>query len=325
MLYGDISPRTAGYVTADLLTRAQPFIVLEKFAQTKPLPTNSTKSMVFRRYNALPNTPVALSEGVTPAGKTLTKTDITVTLQQYGDWVGTTDVIMDTHEDPVLQESTRILGEQAAQMMELVRYNVLKAGSAVFYANGSARNAVNTVISTTMQRRVLKELKRQNAKPITSVVRSTPSYGTVNVKGAYIAVGHSDIQANVEDMVGFKAVENYGTLSPYENEVGAVGEARYLTSTLFAPFVNAGGASGTTFESDNGTACNVYPVLYLGTDAWATVPLKGKSAITPIVVNPKPVQGDELGQRGSVGWKTYNAAVILNDAWMARGEVAVTK
>lgn len=325
MLYGDITPRTAGYVTADLLTRAQPFIVLEKFAQTKPLPTNSTKSMIFRRYNALPNTPVALSEGVTPAGKNLTRTDITVTLQQYGDWVGITDVIQDTHEDPVLMEATKILGEQAAQMMELVRYNVLKAGASVFYSNGATRSAVNTRISTNMQRRVLKELKRQNAKPITSVVRSTPSYGTVNVKGSYIAVGHSDIQADVEDMVGFKAVENYGTLSPYENEIGAVGEARFMTSTLFAPYPNAGGAAGGTFESTGGTNCDVYPVLYLGTDAWATVPLKGKSAITPIVVNPKPVQGDELGQRGSVGWKTYNAAVILNDAWMSRGEVAVTR
>lgn len=324
MNYGDISPRTAGYATAELLTRAQPFLVLEKFAQTKPLPTNNTKTMIFRRYNALANTPVALTEGVTPAGKTLTKTDITVTLQQYGDFVGITDVIQDTHEDPVLAESTRILGEQAAQMLELVKYNVLKAGTNVFYANGSARNAVNTKISTTLQRKVTKALKRQNAKPITSVVRSTPAYGTVNVKGSYIGVTHSDVQNDIEDMAGFKAVENYGTLSPYESEVGAVGEVRYLTSTLFAPFADAGGAAGA-MESTTGVNADVYPVLYLGMDAWGCVPLKGKTAITPIVVNPKPVQGDELGQRGSVGWKTYSAAVILNDAWMCRGEVAVTK
>lgn len=325
MLYGDISPRTAGYVTADLLKRALPFLVLEKFAQTKPLPNNSTLSMVFRRYNALPNTPVALSEGVTPAGKTLTKTDITVTLAQYGDWVGITDVIQDTHEDPVLQEASNILAEQAAQMMELVRFNVLKAGSNVFYANGAARNAVNTKISQAMQRKVVKALKRQNAKPITSVVKSTPAWGTLNVKPAFIGVGHSDLQHDIEDMTGFKAVENYGTQTPYENEVGAVGECRYLVSTLFSPWADAGAAAGGTVESTSGTASDVYPVLYLGQDAWATVPLKGKSGITPIVVNPKPVQGDELGQRGSVGWKTYSAAVILNDAWMARGEVAVTK
>lgn len=325
MNYGDITPRTAGYVVADLLKRAMPFLVLEKFAQTKPLPQNNTQTMVFRRYNALPNTPVALTEGVTPAGKSLTKTDVQVTLAQYGDWVGITDVIQDTHEDPVLQEASAILSQQAAEMMELVRYNVLKAGSNVFYANGAARNAVNTKITTTMQRKVIKALKRQNAKPITSVLKSTPNWGTLNVKPSYVAVGHSDIQNDVEDMAGFKPVENYGTQTPYENEVGAVGEARYLVSTLFAPFANAGAAAGGIVESTGGVNADVYPVLYLGQDSWATVPLKGKSGIAPIVVNPKPVQGDELGQRGSVGWKTWSAAVILNDAWMARGEVAVTK
>ncbi|MES2944295.1 MAG: N4-gp56 family major capsid protein [Pseudomonadota bacterium] len=323
MIYGDISPRTAAYVTADLLKRAVPYLILEKFGQTKPLPSRSTRSMVFRRYNALANTPVALTEGVTPAGKTLTKTDITVTISQYGDFVGLTDVIMDTHEDPVMQESSAILAEQAAQMLELVRWNVLKGGSNVFYANGSARNAVNTAISRAMQRKVTKMLKRQNAKPITSVVRSTPSYGTINVKPSYIGVGHADIQNDVEDMTGFKPVENYGTLTPYDNEIGSVGEVRYVTSTLFSPFIDAGGAKGL-MESTTGTSADVYPVLYLGTDSWACVPLKGKDAIMPVVVNPKPVQGDELGQRGSVGWKAYHACVILNDAWMCRGEVAVT-
>lgn len=323
MLYGDITPRTAGHVTRELLTRAMPYLVLEKFAQTKPLPSRSTKSMIFRRYNALSATPSALSEGVTPSGKTLTKTDITVTIAQYGDFVGITDVIQDTHEDPVLQEAQDILAEQAAQMMELVRYNVLKAGSNVFYANGTARNQVNTKITQTLQRKVQKTLKRQNARQITSVVRSTPNYGTQAVKGSFIAVGHSDLQSDIEDMTGFKPVENYGSVTPYETEVGAVSECRYLTSTMFASFPDAGAAKGT-MESTTGTNADVYPVLYLGQNAWACVPLKGKEAIMPMVVNPKPVQGDELGQRGSVGWKAYHACVILNDAWMCRGEVAAT-
>jgi N4-gp56 family major capsid protein len=43
-----------------------------------------------------------------------------------------------------------------------------------------------------------------------------------------------------------------------------------------------------------------------------------------MVVNPKPAPGDPLAQRGTVGWKAWQAAVILNDAWMARAEVAAT-
>ena len=55
------------------------------------------------------------------------------------------------------------------------------------------------------------------------------------------------------------------------------------------------------------------------------VPLQGSNAITPIVLNPNnPSQSDPLGQRGSVAWKTYQTAAILNEAWFARVEVAAT-
>lgn len=323
MNYGDISPRTAGYVTKELLARAMPYLVLEKFGQAKPLPGNSTQSMVFRRYSALTISTTPLSEGVTPSGKTLQKTDVTVTIKQYGDFVGITDVIADTHEDPVMREAQDILAEQAAQTLERVRWSTLVAGSNVFFANGTVRNQVNTKLTTVLQRKVVKTLKRQNARQITSAVASTPAFNTVAVKPAYVAVGHTDLQADIEDMTGFRAVEYYGNGSAYETEIGAVGDVRYVTSTLCVPFANDGGTKGT-MESTGGVNADVYPVLYIGRDAYGLVPLKGKSAIVPTVVNPKPVQGDDLGQRGSVGWKAYHACVILNDAWMCRAEVACT-
>src|SRR4030065_2167544 len=150
--YGDISPRTAGYVSADLLARGIPYLLFEKFGQGKPVPMNSTKSIIFRRYEALDNTPSALSEGVTPTAKKLTKTDITATLTQYGDGADISDVVADTHEDPVLMEAVEILSEQAAQMIEIARYGIIKAGTNVFYANGTARTDVNTAISLSFHR-----------------------------------------------------------------------------------------------------------------------------------------------------------------------------
>jgi len=47
-------------------------------------------------------------------------------------------------------------------------------------------------------------------------------------------------------------------------------------------------------------------------------------AVTPMVVNPKPSDSDPLGQRGHAAWKSMQTAVILNDAWMVRAEVAAT-
>jgi len=326
--YGDISPRTAVIAQKEFLRRALPFLIIEKFGQGRPIPSNSSKVTKFRRYEALDPTPNILSEGVTPSSKKLVATDVTATLTQYGDLITISDVIMDTHEDPVLNEAVAILGEQAAQMIETIRFNVLVAGTNVAYANGSSRSAVNTVLTTTVQRKVTRVLKRQNARPITSVIRSTPSYGTENVAASFIAFCHPDLESDLRNNTAFVPTEKYGTLTPYENEIGKIEDVRYLTSTIFVPFsgdANKGGTVGAMIPNDI-TAANaaVYPVLYIAKDAYGLVPLKGMNSITPSVVNPKPSDSDPLAQRGHVGWKSMQAAAILNDAFMVRLEVAVT-
>lgn len=321
--YGDISPRTAAYAQKEFLKRGLPFLILEKFGQGRPVPENNSKVTKFRRYEALSPAINTLGEGVTPAAKQLTVTDVTATLVQYGDLITTTDVIMDTHEDNVLKEAVDVLGEQAAIMIETVRYNVLKAGTNVQYANGAVRTAVNTALTTAMQRKVTRTLKRQNARQITTVIRSTPSYGTANVAASFIGLVHPDLESDIRGMTGFTPAEQYGTLVPYENEIGKIEDVRYLTSTVFVPFADGGGAKGLMI-STTGTSADVYPILYLARDAYGIVPLKGMTAITPTVVNPKPSDSDPLAQRGHVGWKSMQTAVILNDAWMVRLEVAAT-
>jgi N4-gp56 family major capsid protein len=325
MTYGDISPRTAAYAATELLKRGLPLLVLEKFMQGKPLPSNSTKSMTFRRYKALALATTALTEGVTPTSKKLTKEDVSVTLEQYGDLVETTDVIEDTHEDDILKETIAILGEQAAQTIETIRYYVLRAGTNKFYANGAARSAVNTALTATLQKKMIRGLKRQNAMKITTIIKSSPDFNTEAVLPSYVGLGHTDLENDIRNMTGFTDAKDYGHgATPYEGEIGAVGDVRYILSNIFTAYADAGGAAGTMVTT-SGTSADVYPVIYLGKDAWAGVALKGQFAITPLVTNPnKPSKSDPLGQRGSVAWKTMQQAVILNDAFMAVAEVAAT-
>lgn len=341
--YGDISPRTAAYVIKDLLTRAMPYMVIEKFGQNYPIPTNNTKTAKFRRYfltgatGAAGNgvatsafyTPLALTplvEGVTPAGNRLSSQDYTVQLNQYGDYVTITDVVMDTHEDPVLREATGIMAEQAAMTIETIRFNILKAGTNVFYANDDGtplRTEVNTPITRDVQRKITTSILRQNGKMITSAVASSPNYRTEPVEAAFIALCHPDLESDVRNMTGYINPKQYGTTTPYENEIGSVERVRYLTSTIFAPWADAGGAKGL-MRSTSGTNADVYPILFIARDSFGIVPLKGRDSITPMVVNPKPAPGDPLAQRGTVGWKAWQSAVILQDAYLVRCEVAAT-
>ena len=326
-VYGDITPRTAGKAMPGFLMRALPYLVLEKYLDMKPLPSNSTKVAIFRRYEALEKALTPLVEGVTPVGKNIKSTDVQCTLQQYGDFVQLTDQIADLHEDPVLQEYVGITAEQAAQTLETLRYNVLKAGTNVFFANGTARTDVNTALTLTLQRKVTRALKRQNVSYITQQTASTPNYGTVSVRASYIGLIHPDCENDVRAMAGFKDAVDYGSKVPVDSfEIGSVEDVRYIRSTIFESFADAGGNKGT-MVSTSGVKADVYPVLYLGAHCAASVPLKGKNSITaPIVRNPGQISdSDKLGQRGHVGWKAYFGCVILNQLFMARCECSATE
>lgn len=323
---GDLSPRTAAKALKEMLRRAVPYLVFEKFGQSRPLGRNQTKTQTYRRYEALDATPKALTEGITPASSNVTKTDYSVTLVQRGDWLELTDVIQDTHEDPVLQEFISILGEQQAEMWERARFNILKAGTNIFFANGASRTAVNTKITRALQRKITRSLARQNAKPITNMVGTSPDYGTEPVAPSFVAVAHTDLESDIRDMEGFVPCEKYGsgTKQYGDSEIGKVENVRYVLTTVCDPWEDAGGAPGGTVLSQGGTQADVYPILYFARDAYGIVPLKGKNATSIIVRNPKSDSSDPLAQRGSVGWKGYENSVILNDAWMARAEVAVS-
>ena len=341
--YGDISPAVAAWGTVRMLKRALPLLVFEKFGQTYPMPTNSTQTAKFRRYFlsgatgsagsgsgdfSTPLSITPLTEGVTPEGRSLANQDYTVQLAQYGDYVTITDVVNDTHPDNILAEATDLLGENAAETVETLRFNVLKAGTNVFYANNVASRAlVASAISRTDQRRVTTALNRQNAKKITSVIASRPDYGTASVEAGYVAVVHPDLETDIRTMTGFKATADYGThMSPWEGEIGTVEQVRYIATTVAKPFLAAGVviATAPTLRSTAGVNIDVYPVIYFARDAFGIVPLKGNSAMTPMVVNPKPAPGDPLGQRGTVGWKLWTATVILQEAFMIRLEVGAT-
>ena len=323
----DISFRTAGMIAADLLKRADPALVMQPFLQTKPIPRNSSDTVKFRRYEALAAATSDITEGVTPLGNAITSTDYQATLAQIGDWVGITDKVADTHEDPIIKEYSDILAKQAALSVETRLFYVMRAGTNVYYANGTARTDVNTTLTKALQQKVTRGFKRQNASVITKKLSSSASMETVNVKPSFIGFVHPDLEPTIQALAGFKDVVDYGSMSPYPTEIGTVGDVRYLTSTVFTPWADGGGlkaGSGTTMISTTGVKADVYPVIYIAADCAAVTPLKGATALTPFVKNPGIVSdSDKLGQRGHIGWKTYFAALILNQLFCAVAEVAI--
>ena len=308
-----------------MLRHAKPVMVLEKLGLTKPMPKNKTDTIKFRRPRVFAAATTPLIEGVTPTETQFTYEDVSATLRQYGQVVVITDKIEDLHEDPVLNDASVQAGENIGRTIEALNYGIIRAGTAVYYANGTARTDVNTPITLTKQRAVLRTLKANKAQKITRSLSPSSDYGTRAVEAAYVAVAHTDVESDIRNLPGFKTVAEYGTRSPIsEYEIGSVEDVRYMLSPDLNPFLDAGGAKGT-MVSTGGTSADVYPMVYFGQDAWGMVALRGQGAVSPTIIPVgQKTKDDPLGQRGYVGWKTWHAALILNQAWMARLEVAVT-
>ena len=325
-----ISQRTNVYAERQMLKHAMPSLVLEKTGPlVKPMPKNKGVNIKFRRPVPFAATTVPLQEGVTPTPTAFRYEDESVSLAQYGMVAEVTDVIEDTHEDPVLQDMTVQHGENIGRTMEQLDYAVLIGGTNVFYANGTQRTDVNTPVSQAKLRAVARALDAQKAMKITQVMSSSPDYATFPIEGGWVLVGHTDLDNDFRNLPGFKTVAEYGQRKIIsDREIGSVENFRVLLSADLAPIANGGGAkagSGTTMVSTAGTSSDIYPILCFGKEAWGKVPLRGVNATDLLIRKVGSVDsGDPLAQRGTVGWKGWHGAVILNQLWMGRLECAAT-
>lgn len=324
-----ISQRTNVYAEKQMLRWAKPIMVLEKLGLPKQMPRNKSDTIKFRRPRVFAAVNIPLVEGVTPSAVAFSYEDVAVSMKQYGMVVEITDKIEDMHEDPVLNDATIQCGENIGRTIEALNYAVVRAGTSVFYANGTQRTDVNTPVSLNKFRAAVRYLKAQKAMKITKVLSGSSDFATRPVEAAFVAVCHTDVESDIRNLAGFTPVAEYGTRSPIdENEFGSVEEIRFVTSADLGAFADAGGAkagASGTMVSTSGTSADVYPIILFGQDAWGHVALRGQGAVSPSIIPVgQKTKDDPLGQRGYVGWKTYHAALILNQTWMTRIEVGAT-
>jgi len=327
----DINARTEMYAVKDFLEVFQPMMVTQRFAHTENQPKRNSRVRKWRRYLPLPVTKAPIAEGVTPDSYRIKYQDISVNLQQFGGIVETTDVIADVVDDPIMKITSRLLAEQAANVIEGLTIDVLKSGTNVLFANGSARTAVNTIITKEILRRAVRNLDRNGARTISSVVGPTANVSTSGVEAAFYALAHTDLESDLRNLANFKSTVEYGNPgSATAGEVGAHERVRFILTQNFTPWIKAGGNETTVVLSDGGVGggtdgADVYPVIILGRDAYAAVRLQGMQSFEMFVLNPGSARGgDPLGQRGTAGWKTWYAAKILTENYMLRLEVAVS-
>ncbi len=326
----------------EILAHAMPVEVLGIAGMQRQVPKNNSKTVVYRRWlpygattaNALDSNQWdvtagahILSEGVTPTADSLTPQDVTVQLNQYGCLYSLTDQTEDLYEDDVGSEMKKQTGERIRLVRQLVRYGALKACTTRVYAGGTTTATVDEKVSITFLRNISRSLQSAHAKRITRILAPSPNFATAPVEAAYLVFGHTDLEADIRDLPGFKHVSEYGQRKPmHEQEIGSCENFRFILSPELAGTADSGASvTGTGLNSTSGTYIDIYPMIVVGEDAWGQIALRGMNSFEPTYIPAgQKDKNDPLGQRGYIGAKFYHNAMVLNQGWMACAWVGIT-
>jgi len=302
-----------------LLMRAVPLFIHARWAQVRDIPRKAgTATIKFRRYGNLSAATTALSEGVTPTGSSLSVTDITATVAQYGDFVTITDVLDYESEDPILMETAEILGDQMGDTIDQITRDILAAGTSAFFAgSGSTQTShVNTgdVITDVLIKKAVRLLKNNKAKKISRMINADTGINTTPINACFIGLVHPNTTYDLKGVTGWVPVEKYAsTKTIMDGEVGAVDEVRFVESPNAKVLTGQG-------ESSN----DVYATIIFGAEAYGTTRVSGEAVKN--IVKPLGSAGtdDPLDQRATSGWKITFVAKILNNDFITRIEHAVS-
>jgi len=301
-----------------LLERLTPLLVHDRFAQIRDIPRNQTNVVKFRRYNSLAANTVALTEGETPVGTSLSITDVSATVLQYGDYVTISDYLQLTTLDPILLETAAVLGEQAGLSLDIITRDVLNAGTVVAFSGSSNTQrdgvAAGDVVAYGDLDTAILTLKTANVKKIMGMVRPDAGYETRPINAAYVGITHPAIAAKIKSFTsnGFVPVEKYANQADImPGEFGAYNEIRFIETSNAKVFTGEGTGS-----------IDVYSILIMGANAYGVTRISGEALRN--IVKPLGSAGtaDPLDQRATSGWKATKVAKILDQSCLYRIECA---
>lgn len=297
-----LSAEMRTYYSDLLIDNAMPALVHDQFGQKVPIPKGNGKTVQFRRYRSLDKATTALTEGVTPAGNSLNVSTVTATVNQYGDYVELSDMLLLTAVDNNLVEACTLLGNQAGLTLDTITRDVLAGGTNVIYAGDvSSRGSITSDDKMTAQliKKAARKLKVMNAPKI---------------DGSYIAIVHPDVAFDIMNDAEWIAANQYaGATKIFEGEIGKLGGVRFIETT-----------EAKIFGGEGAGGISVYGTLFLGANAYGTTEISGGGLRTIIKQLGSAGTADPIDQRATAGWKATKTAERLVEEYMVRVESAST-
>lgn len=307
---GSLSAEMKTFYEKRLLDQAEPLLVHNQFGDKYPIPAGSGKKIEFRKYSALPKALTALTEGVTPAGNSLTVTTVEGTVKQYGDWIQLSDMLQMTAIDNNVVQATKLLSSQAGRTLDTVTREVLAGGTNVIYAPKVVDGAETEVLS----RSTLTPECVLTPFVVMRAAATLEAMNTPKINGSYVLITHPYCRETLQESPGWVDVVKYKEgNNTFSGEIGKIGDVRVVT-TSEAKIIN----DSTCPVVESTTYYSVFTSLLLGANAYGVTELENGGL--QHIVKQLGYGEDPLNQRSSCGWKATSVAVRLCEEYMVRIE-----
>jgi N4-gp56 family major capsid protein len=273
--------------------------------------TNPGATVTFTIFQdlAAATTPLGEAEDVTPVA--MSDSQVSVTLNEYGNATVTTAKLRATSFLPVDPVAANAVGYNAGLSIDTIARAAAQAGSNVIYATGgatdpSSRTTINSddILTASDVRKAVAQLRKANV----------PTFG-----GTYVAMIHPDVSYDFRSATDAAAwrepANNVNPAGIYTGEIGTFEGVRFIEAPRAPLFADASDNSGSAGNID------VYGTLIMGRQALAKgISLGGEYGAQPSIVYGNVT--DLLQRFRPVGWKHFVGYAVFRQEALRRIESA---
>ena len=290
----------------------RPEMYFDQFADVQATnATNPGASVKFTVFADLAAATTALGEAedVTPVA--MSDSQVTVTLNEYGNATVTTAKLRASSFLPVDPVAANAVGYNAGLSIDTIARNVLQAGTNVIYATGGTDTAsarIDMDVDDTL-----------TAKDVRRAVAQLRGANVPTINGNYVGFIHPDVSYDlrgITDASGWRDSYKYTNAMPiYNGEIGMFEGVRFMESPRAPIFTNAFNGAGAAGTGDS------YGTLIMGQQALAkAISLGGEYGAQPTIVYGTVT--DLLQRFRPVGWKHFVGYGVFRQEALRRIESA---
>ena len=300
-----LPPGVQQQMSMKLLARPMPDLIHTCLGHPITMDQQSGDILRRRRYKNLNTAPIPLGNGIVkPAPQQLTALDIDARIDWYGTYLVLQEQVMLINEDPVLNSAVSTLGQSLRETEDQLARSMMEGGAPPINCTSGTNGDNPTNISPLDCSKAVRLLRTANAQWIMDMIEGENKYGTGPVRTAFFGLGHTNLSADLDQMVGFQNVAQYSNnANLMMAEWGAMRNIRFLLSSVGSISANA-----------SARLADVYNIFLPGQESYDMVDLDGYSAKfiygSPEIVDPA------LQLYQTAAWKMAQVFNITNTSWI---------